>query len=116
MKLLLGLFLVSSLMVGQTRFVTLNWTASITVGVVGYNIYRADIVPPLAGQTLVWNKINVTPIAAITYDDTAVVGQMIYFYKLTAVDGSGNESVFSNQAEAVMNFSSATGRMTGIVK
>jgi fibronectin type 3 domain-containing protein len=49
-----------------------------------------------------YTKINASLITLLTYTDTTVVSGQTYFYVTTAVDGSGNESVFSNQVQAVI--------------
>jgi fibronectin type 3 domain-containing protein len=40
--------------------------------------------------------------ASINYTDSAVTNGTTYYYVTTAVDGSGNESAYSNQATAVI--------------
>ena len=40
--------------------------------------------------------------ADTTFDDSSVQSGQTYFYVTTAVDGSGNESVNSNQAQVVV--------------
>jgi hypothetical protein len=73
--------------------VTLSWTAS-TSTVVGYNIYRSTV--PGGPYTLVTSS----PVSATTYTDTTVQAGVTYYYVVTAVDASGNESVYSNEASA----------------
>ncbi len=73
--------------------VTLSWTAS-TSTVVGYNIYRSTV--PGGPYTLVTSS----PVSTTTYTDTTVQAGVTYYYVVTAVDASGNESVYSNEASA----------------
>jgi fibronectin type 3 domain-containing protein len=75
--------------------VTLNWTAS-TSTVSGYNVYRSTTSG--AGYA----KINSSLVGAVTYADSTVQGGNTYYYVTTAVDSSGTESAFSNQATAVI--------------
>jgi len=41
-------------------------------------------------------------IPGMNYTDSAVQNGATYFYVTTAVDGSGNESAFSNEASAAV--------------
>jgi hypothetical protein len=74
---------------------TLTWTAS-TSTVSGYNVYRSTT----SGSG--YAKINSGLVPAVTYDDTTVQNGTTYYYVVTAVDSSGNESTDSNQATAVI--------------
>jgi hypothetical protein len=74
--------------------VTLNWTASTSTNIVGYKVYRStvsggpyDQVDSMAGTTCV--------------DNTVGSGQT-YYYVATAVDSSGAESGYSNEAVAAV--------------
>jgi Abnormal spindle-like microcephaly-assoc'd, ASPM-SPD-2-Hydin/Protein of unknown function (DUF1573) len=75
--------------------VTLMWTAS-TSTVAGYNIYRTTV----SGSGYV--RINSGLIPGLTYTDTTVQPGITYYYVVTAVDASGNESTDSNQATAII--------------
>jgi hypothetical protein len=79
-----------------THTVSLSWTASTTSGVVGYNVYRSTTNG--TGYTI----INSSLVAPVDYTDNTVANGTTYYYVTTAVDGSGNESSFSNQATAVI--------------
>ena len=81
---------------GGSHLVDLSWTAS-TSTVVGYNIYRGTV---SGGPYTV--KLNATPVSGTSYTDTAVVAGQAYYYVVTAVDSSGVESVYSNQASATI--------------
>ena len=77
--------------------VTLTWVASTSPNVTGYNIYR---VTTSGGP---YNtKLNSSPVSATNYLDGVVQSGQVYFYVVTAVDSSGNESAFSNQAQGVI--------------
>jgi HYDIN/CFA65/VesB family protein/centrosomal CEP192-like protein/ASPM-SPD-2-Hydin domain-containing protein len=75
--------------------VSLAWTAS-TSTVAGYNVYRGT---QSGGPYAIINGSTET---STTYTDNSVQGGQTYYYVVTALDGSGNESVNSNQAQAVV--------------
>lgn len=75
--------------------VSLSWDAS-TSSVVGYNVYRGSATGgPYA-------KINSGLNASTNYTDNSVQAGLTYYYVTTAVDGSGLESGYSNQVQAVI--------------
>ena len=75
--------------------VTLNWLASDST-VSGYNVYRSTT----EGGNYV--KITASPVTTATYVDSNVDSGTTYYYVTTAVDKSGSESSYSNQASAVI--------------
>ena len=75
--------------------INLTWTAS-TSTVSGYNIYRGT----QSGGPYV--KINSTLEASTAYTDSTVQSGTTYYYVVTAVDSSGAESSYSNEATAVV--------------
>ena len=75
--------------------VSLSWTDGDS-GVVGYNIYRGSV----SGGPYV--QINSGLESTPAYTDNSVVAGQTYYYMTTAVDGSGVESAYSNEAEAVI--------------
>lgn len=75
--------------------VHLAWAAS-TSSVVGYRVYRSEV----SGGS--FSTLNGTLLTTLAYDDTSVSLGTTYYYVVTAVDASGNESVYSNQATAVI--------------
>jgi fibronectin type 3 domain-containing protein len=103
------IILLLALLLGQTQpftavtlkavsspVVQLNWTASVSPNVTGYNLYRSATT---GGPYL---KITAAPVASLTYLDTTVASGQTYFYAATAVDGKGNESAYSAEAKAVI--------------
>src|SRR5215216_1973135 len=60
----------------------------------GYNMYRS----PLSGGG--WVKVNETLLSAPDYSDSGLQNARTYYYVVTAVDGSGNESAYSNEVSA----------------
>ncbi len=79
-----------------SHWVDLSWDASTGSGVVGYNVYRGSV----SGGP--YSKINSALEANTAYTDSTVTAGQTYYYVTTAVDGSGNESAYSNQAQAVV--------------
>jgi hypothetical protein len=75
--------------------VGLSWTAS-TSTVSGYNVYRSTT----SGSG--YTKVNNGLVASVNYTDSTVANATTYYYVTTAVDGSGNESSYSNEASAVI--------------
>ncbi|MGC2829312.1 MAG: choice-of-anchor D domain-containing protein, partial [Candidatus Acidiferrum sp.] len=73
--------------------VALSWTAS-TSTVSGYNVYRGTV----SGGP--YTKINSSLVAGLSYTDLMVQSGTTYYYVTTAVDSSGNESVYSNEVSA----------------
>ncbi len=92
--------------------VSLTWTANSEADLSGYNIYRSTTSPvpltsPINGGTLV---------TGTTYNDTGRTNGQIYYYVITAVDMSTNESDASDQVNAIpavlpgaLEFTTATG-------
>jgi invasion protein IalB len=75
--------------------VALSWNASPSA-VVGYNVYRSTVSGSL------FAKINTSLVAGLVYTDASVQSGITYYYVATALDASGNESVFSNQVQATV--------------
>ncbi len=75
--------------------VSLTWTASPSA-VAGYNVYRGTV----SGGP--YTKITPSLVAGTSYLDATVAAGTTYFYVVTAVDSSGQESVFSNESTAVV--------------
>jgi len=75
--------------------VALSWNPSTSV-VVGYNVYRGST----SGGP--YSKINSALDATTTYTDSTVQAGQTYYYVTTDVDGSGMESGYSNQVQAVI--------------
>jgi hypothetical protein len=75
--------------------VSLSWT-DVDAGIVGYNVYRGGA---LGGPYV---KINSALETTTAYSDIAVLAGQTYYYVSTAVDGSGMESVYSNEAQVVI--------------
>jgi hypothetical protein len=76
--------------------VTLSWAASSSAGVAGYNVYRSTV----SGRS--YARITSSPDGNLSYTDSTVSAGQSYFYVVTAVDRTGAESTYSNQAQAVV--------------
>lgn len=76
--------------------VLLSWAASTSPGVVGYNVYRGTA----PGS---YSRIS-SSVSGTTYTDSTVQsGQnLTYYYVVTAVNSSGEESTDSNQASVTV--------------
>jgi len=75
--------------------VSLSWNDN-TPALTGFNVYRSAT----SGSGYV--KINSSLLSGMTYIDSNVSSGTTYFYVTTAVDSSGNESAYSNQASAAI--------------
>ena len=76
--------------------VALTWNASTSSNVVGYNVYRGTV----SGGP--YSRINSSLDASTSYTDNTVAAGTTYYYVVTAVDNSSNESGYSNQTTAVV--------------
>lgn len=75
--------------------VNLTWSSS-SSGLAGYNIYRGT----MSGGP--YAKVNSTLVPTAAYADTTVQSGTTYYYVTTAVDSTGAESMYSNEATAVV--------------
>jgi hypothetical protein len=75
--------------------VDLNWKASTSNDVAGYNVYRSP-------DAATWKKINVSLIASTLYDDSTVANGTTYYYAAAAVDIHGVESSKTAAVKAVV--------------
>jgi hypothetical protein len=75
--------------------VALTWNASSDTHVISYNAYRSNT--PGSGYALVASAIG-----GLAYTDGTVQSATTYYYVVTAVDDKGEESVYSNEAKAVV--------------
>lgn len=80
---------------GGSHAVSLSWTASSST-VAGYNVYRGT------SATGPYTLLNASLIAGTAYTDLVVSSGQSYYYVVTAVNASGVESAYSNQAPATI--------------
>ncbi len=74
--------------------VQLNWQASTSSGVTGYDVYRSSVSGGYYGLRASVNSLN--------YKDTSVQSGATYYYAVTAVNSGGLQSKYSNQVKAVI--------------
>ncbi len=79
----------------QSHSVALSWNAS-TSTVSGYNVYRSTI------NGSGYSKLNTSLVGTLNYTDYTVQNGQTYYYVTTAVDASGDESIYSNDAQAII--------------
>jgi hypothetical protein len=75
--------------------VDLNWKASTSNDIAGYNVYRSP-------DAATWKKMNVSLIASTLYDDSTVANGTTYYYAAAAVDINGVESKMTAAVKAVV--------------
>jgi Abnormal spindle-like microcephaly-assoc'd, ASPM-SPD-2-Hydin len=77
--------------------VTLNWSASTSTGVVGYNIYRGT-------EPGSYAQLNGALISVTSYTDSTVQGgqNLTYYYAVTSVDSKGQQSAFSSPVSVLV--------------
>lgn len=74
--------------------VTLKWLPNSETDLAGYNVYRSN-----SGA---WQKLNTSPVQGIQLEDQNLLNGG-YAYRLTAVDGVGNESEPTGELAVVVN-------------
>ena len=75
--------------------VALTWNASSSSDVVGYSAYRATVKGGPYG-------LVASAISGTAYTDQSVQSGATYYYVVTATNSSGQESVNSNEATAIV--------------
>jgi len=73
----------------QPHFVSLAWSET-SSGVVGYNVYSSS---QPSGP---YSRLNTAPVPTMAYTDNTVQSGQTYYYWITALDSSGDESAFSS--------------------
>lgn len=77
----------------ETGEVRLVWKPSPSPDVAGYLVYRADP----EGE---FRRLQETPVSDLEMRDTGLLGDLVYRYRVTAIDRNGNESAPSDTVEA----------------
>ena len=80
----------------SSHSVNLSWKASTSSTVSGYKVYRST----KSGGP--YALLNSAPVTSTLYTDLTVASGTTYYYVVTAVESSGTESSYSNQATAVV--------------
>ena len=78
---------------GTSASIELTWTINTEPDLAGYNVYRSENAA-MPGQ-----RLNNELLSAPTFRDMSVMPGKSYFYRVGAVDQSGNESTLSSIAE-----------------
>lgn len=76
--------------------VAASWTLSTSSNIAKQTLYRGGT------QGGPYSKLVDLSATQTTYTDSTVVDGVTYYYVITASDGSGNESPYSNEAKAVV--------------
>jgi len=71
--------------------ILLTWSASPEADLLGYHVYRS------VTQGSGYVAITGSPVSSPAFDDAGVAAQTRYYYVITAVDSSANESGFSTE-------------------
>jgi hypothetical protein len=79
---------------GKPPSVELTWAINTEADLAGYDVYRSE------GADMPGLKLNSEPLPAPTFRDMSVLPGTSYFYRVGAVDRSGNESALSPAVEA----------------
>jgi hypothetical protein len=77
---------------GNKPTIDLSWQPNTETDVAGYNVYRRE------GSSAELRRINDKPILGPAFSDPTITPGTIYTYRVTAVDGTGNESPPSAEA------------------
>lgn len=88
---------------GGAGLVELAWSANSEPDLSGYNVYRRT------SPTGTFLKVNGATVSTSAYTDTNVSAGTTYYYVVSAVDTSFNESAYSTQATATTDAGSGGG-------
>jgi fibronectin type 3 domain-containing protein len=95
------LFAAVSVFGQNTHSVTLSCTASASTGVTGYNFFRATV---SGGPYTQIDSVAPTTCAFVDGPATTFTEGATYYYVATAIGNGGTQSVYSNEAKAVIPF------------
>ncbi|HBG27268.1 MAG: hypothetical protein A2Y10_11290 [Planctomycetes bacterium GWF2_41_51] len=82
--------------------ISLDWDDNSEEDLAGYNIYRSTT----SGSG--YTKLNGSHLSNSDYTDNSVINETTYYYVVTAVDESENESGYSNEVSAYPSIGSAS--------
>jgi hypothetical protein len=75
--------------------IQIRWNLSDEPGILGYNLYRKE--------NGLWKKIVEVPVKYSTYEDCNIIPGKTYWYTVTAIDSSYNESKRTDSLSAASN-------------
>ncbi len=78
----------------QSGHIELSWSPNLEADLAGYNVYRSENPEEIGYQ------LNQEPIVTEFYNDTEAEPAMYYYYSLTALDETGNESEATEQVRS----------------
>jgi hypothetical protein len=78
----------------SAQSVSLNWVASSTPGVIGYDVYRSTV----SGGP--YSVVTPSPVPSTQYTDSSVLAGDTYYYVVTSVNSSNTQSGYSGQVSA----------------
>lgn len=87
---------------GGTASVNLTWNGNTESDLAGYNVYRSD------SSNGTYIKVNSGLVNTSMFDDSNLAAATTYFYKVTAVDTSNNESPLSSSVFATTDSTGST--------
>ena len=79
------------------RKINLNWTANGEPDLAGYNVYRSN------SASGTFTKLNSSLVTGTSYTNSGLTSGSTWFYRITAVDTSNNESAPSATVSATAN-------------
>jgi fibronectin type 3 domain-containing protein len=80
----------------SAQSVSLNWSASTSSGIIGYDVYRGTV----SGGP--YNLLTSSPDASTEYTDSSVLAGNTYYYVVTSVNSSNVQSSYSSQVAAAI--------------
>lgn len=80
------------------HFISLNWTASTSTGVTGYNIYRGT--SPGGESSTPLNTAG--PVSGTSFTDTTAVAGVTYYYFIKSTNGSAESSPSTEVSAAAL--------------
>jgi fibronectin type 3 domain-containing protein len=90
--------------------IELTWAVSPETDMEGYRVYRSE---NLANGTQIYSETLINPLEPYFLDSDVIEGRQ-YFYQITAVDNSGNESAKSASAMRSIGDTTPPGAPTGL--
>jgi fibronectin type 3 domain-containing protein len=82
---------------GSEGFIALDWSDSSEPDLAGYNVYRSST----SGGT--YTQLNGSLVTGTSYVNSGLTSGSTWFYRITAVDTSSNESAVSATVSATAN-------------